>query len=78
MRTPQPTARYTILANKYMKYKGYDNEPVHYIKIEDSAVYYLYYDIPEGLLELEVDVDSESVRVTSFEIGTHADVLMAS
>lgn len=62
-----------------MKRKGYNLRPVHFQKILDQDVWYYYYDLDEGLLELEVEQgpwDNEGIaKVTAFRHGSHQELL---
>ena len=45
-------------AQDFMAYKGYPNiRPLGQISIEDDECWYFYYQLPEGVLELEVFVE---------------------
>lgn len=51
--TPQARA-----AAEFMAYKGYpDIHPNQVDKVEGRPIWYFYYDLPHGILELEVEQD---------------------
>lgn len=63
--------RHGKTAQEFMAVKGYPNiRPVGVQAVEEQECWYYYYELPEGLLELEVywDPDSEQFkrRVTAF------------
>lgn len=62
-----------------MRKKGYEIRPIHSVKISEQPVWYYYYDLPEGLLELEVELngwkEDGSTRVTAFRVGEHSELL---
>lgn len=63
-----------------MRRKGYDDlRPIHYQKVVDQDVWYYYYDLEEGLLELEVEIGAWDVegnaKVTAFRHGSHSELL---
>lgn len=76
---PDLRTRQSKAAQDFMRRKGYDLRPVHYLKIIDQNVWYYYYDLAEGLLELEVELDSdespEAVKVTAFVTGKHSELI---
>jgi hypothetical protein len=68
MSQPQPQL---LLAQWYMAHKGYpDLDPYEVDKLDDQDCWYFYYQLPEGILELEVYYDQADndwqVAVTAF------------
>lgn len=65
-----------------MKKKGYSLRPIHFEKIQGQDVWYYYYDLDEGLLELEVEIgpfDIEGIaKVTAFCHGQHSELLTSN
>jgi hypothetical protein len=64
-------------AQEFMKTRGYEVRPVYRITIESlPTAWYYYYDLAEGLLEIEV-IEAEPMlcRVMAFRLGEHADIL---
>lgn len=80
--SPDLRTRPSRVAQEFMRRKGYNLRPIHYIKVEGQDVWYYYYDLPEGLLELEVEVgpwDIEgNAKVTAFVHGEHTELLVKS
>lgn len=60
-----------LVAQEYMHRKGYEGvEPVRVTKLENDDCWYFEYELPEGLLELEVAWDESEMEwdttVTAF------------
>jgi len=58
-------------AQEYMSKKGYEEiRPLGVASVEDDECFYYYYEVPEGILELEVAYDLPTQRysrqVTAF------------
>ncbi len=53
-------SRQARAAQLYMRHKGYKNvRPYEVDKVEGRPIWYFYYDLPDGDLELEVEWDPE-------------------
>ena len=82
--TPDLRTREAKAAQDYMKHKGYrDIRPLGYIPIEGDECSYFYYEVPEGLIELEVAWDEAARKylrkVASFITDeTHLETLYES
>lgn len=67
--TADMRTRHAKTAQEYMSYKGYpDIRPLGVTQVEEDECWYYYYNLPEGLLELEVFQDDRRYqrRVTAF------------
>jgi len=57
---------HVTVAERYLTHKGYqDMEPVRVIQLEGQPCWYFYYELPEGILELEVFWDARDQRWSS-------------
>lgn len=79
---PDLRTRPSKTAQEFMRKKGYDLRPIHFLKIVDQDVWYYYYDLDEGLLELEIELgawDPDGVaKVTAFRHGRHTELLTSN
>lgn len=74
MHQPDMRTREARAAQQYMQRKGYgDVKPYGVIPVEDQNVWYYYYNLPEGTLELEVCQLNGEWRwhVTAFQMTDH-------
>lgn len=72
MSTIDPTDPFVIVAQEFMARKGYrDLFPFEEEKLDDACTY-LYYELPEGDLELEVSWNAQEMTwdtlVTGFKL----------
>lgn len=61
------------IAHFFMAGKGYPNiEPRDTIRVDDTYVWYFYYELPEGILEVEVSWEEDTeweAHVASFVLN---------
>lgn len=77
MLLPDLRTREAKAAQRYMEHKGYGHlRPMGVIPIENDRCWYYYYDLPEGILELEVVADPDwRCTVSSFQLeSAHSDL----
>lgn len=71
-----PNAPQALVARLFMEHKGLGTvEPYSVEKVEGEPVWYFWYRLPEGVLELEVCWDGEEwdTVVTSFTLASEDD-----
>lgn len=59
------------VARLFMEQRGYDVDPMTSERVDDDFCWYFYYELPEGLLELEVSWsqdDGWQSTVTDFKL----------
>ncbi len=61
-----------VVASRFMSHKGYDIRPYDVEKLDGQPCWYYYYELPEGILELEVSWDGRDweTLVTSFSVDS--------
>lgn len=61
------------VARQFMRHKGYDIEPTDVEALDDIPCWYFMYNLPEGVLELEVfwnnKVEDWETTVTTFTLS---------
>lgn len=65
-----PHSPQATVARQFMNHKGLDVEPFEIERVEGQPLWYAYYKMPEGVLELEIwyeaKTDEWDTQVTSF------------
>lgn len=67
MTEPDPTSPETLAATAFMEHKGYTSSPMGVEDVNETC-WYFYFEVPEGLIELEVEYARRQWRcaVTTF------------